>query len=293
MTGRNLSEASAAAMQRRSWKPAPALRSVVSHYAIRAVSLGTRQLYHPLSARNDCFLEFYLHDPFRVVDVATGAIHQAPRMVLVGPHARRREDLIHTGTLKVFHIRFTPIGFSSLFQLRAHSIANRAVNAECVLGLTLRSLEDQLASEPSDRWPSIADRYLMRRIISTRIPPGAVLAASIARSLGRAGGSRPVAELATRHGRSVRHIERLFEDHVGLAPKLYSRIARLQTALRISQQSAADWSSLALQAGYFDQSHMSREFRELTGETPAKFSRLSRTVLPSDVAKTLREIETS
>jgi AraC-like DNA-binding protein len=272
-------------MRLRSWKPTAALRPFVSHFAIREASLGIAQIYHPLPARNDCFLEFYLKDPFRVVNVASGAIHQAPRMVLVGPHTKRREDLIHTGTLKVFHIGFTPVGFSSLFQIPARSVANLAESAECVLGRSIHQLEEQLASTSVDRWPCIAEQFLLRRLISSRPPAGLNLAARIARSLLKHRGSLPVLELAHFHGRSVRQIERVFEDHVGLSPKLFSRIARLQTALQMSRREPVlDWSALALAAGYFDQSHMVRDFRDLTGTTPADFKRLQSETLPADLS---------
>ncbi len=75
----------------------------------------------------------------------------------------------------------------------------------------------------------------------------------------------------------MRQVERIFEDHVGLTPKLFSRIERLQSALRMSQQlPLPDWTALAYSAGYFDQSHMVREFRLLTGETPCSSAPCSR-----------------
>jgi AraC-like DNA-binding protein len=273
------------AMRLRSWKPAAALRQFVSHFAVREASLGSAQIYHPLPARNDCFLEFYLEDPFHVVNVASRAIHQAPRMVLVGPHTKRREDLIHTGTLKVFHIGFTPVGFASIFQIPARSVANLAESAESVLGRSIHQLEEQLASTSVDCWPCIAEQFLLRRLIFSRPPAGLNLAAQIARSLLKHRGSRPVSELAHSHGRSVRQIERMFENHVGLSPKLFSRIARLQTAVQMSQREPLpDWSALALAAGYFDQSHMVRDFGDLTGTTPASFKRLQSGTLPADLA---------
>jgi len=270
------------AMRVRSWRPIPALRSFVDHFAIREAALGTTQIYMPLPARNDCFLEFYLEDRFRVVNVASGAMHYAPRVVLVGPHARRREDLIHTGTLKVFHIGFTPTGFYSLFQIPARSIANSAESADAVLGPSIYELEQQLASAPPSGWCSIAEQFLLQKLISSKTVTGGDLAGRVARSLLAHRGSLPVSELAANHGRSVRQIERIFEDRVGLGPKLFSRIARLQTALQMSQQEPVpDWSALALTAGYFDQSHMVRDFRALTGETPIGFRRLQRVLLPT------------
>jgi AraC-like DNA-binding protein len=84
-----------------------------------------------------------------------------------------------------------------------------------------------------------------------------------------------VSQIAAWHHLSVRQVERIFEAHVGLRPKVFARIERLQRALRMSHGDfKQDWAALALSAGYFDQSHMVREFRVLTGETPLRFKAL-------------------
>jgi transcriptional regulator GlxA family with amidase domain len=86
-----------------------------------------------------------------------------------------------------------------------------------------------------------------------------------------------VAKIAARHNLSVRQMERCFAEHVGTTPKMFSRLMRLQTALEMSRRSGQPaWAETALAAGYFDQSHMVREFRELTGETPVGFAALQK-----------------
>lgn len=258
-----------------SWKPTAVLRPFVSHFAVREACLGAAQIYHPLPPRTDCFLEFYFRNRFQVVNVASGQIHQAPRVVLVGPHGKRREDLIHTGTLKVFHIGFTPTGFASLFQTPGKLIANLAENADSILGPSILQLEEQLAELPTHCWKSAAETFLLHRLTAVKPSASAKLAARIARSLLKHGGSLRISELARSESRSVRQMERVFEEHVGLSPKLYSRIERLNTALQLSQgEPVVDWSALAVAAGYFDQSHMGRDFRDLAGTTPAGFNRL-------------------
>ena len=95
-------------MTARRWKPRVELRPFVEAYGVREASFGLKQAYVPLPARRDCFLEFYLEGLYRIVTVATGAEHWAPRCVLVGPSTQRREDLKLSGVLQVFSIRFSP-----------------------------------------------------------------------------------------------------------------------------------------------------------------------------------------
>jgi AraC-like DNA-binding protein len=70
---------------------------------------------------------------------------------------------------------------------------------------------------------------------------------------------------------SARRFTRLFTLQVGLTPKLFARIQRFQHTLEATQGPAArDWTVVAHECGYFDQSHLIRECRELSGFTPMK-----------------------
>jgi transcriptional regulator GlxA family with amidase domain len=78
-----------------------------------------------------------------------------------------------------------------------------------------------------------------------------------------------VEALATSLGVTARHLERCFESHVGLSPKVLCRLARfhhMRTLLDVARR--PDWSHLACECGYFDQAHLIREFRHFTGRTP-------------------------
>jgi AraC-like DNA-binding protein len=74
---------------------------------------------------------------------------------------------------------------------------------------------------------------------------------------------------------------------VGHAPKPLQRILRLQRALALGRAAGWDAASLALDAGYADQAHMTREFKALAGSTPARLLGVAWGALPmSDLFKT-------
>src|ERR1700759_927334 len=147
----------------RRWKPCAELCPFVEAYSIREAGFGTRQTYVPLPARRDFFLEFYLHDRYRIVTVATGAEHWAPRCVLVGPSTLRIADLKLTGSLRVFSIRFSPVGFRALFGIPARLLRDQAMEAEHVLGPEIAEVHEQLALAETTQWESIAEEYLLKR----------------------------------------------------------------------------------------------------------------------------------
>jgi len=89
--------------------------------------------------------------------------------------------------------------------------------------------------------------------------------------------SRPeasVAEVAECFGRSHRSFIEVFSAEVGMTPKLFQRIQRFQHAFALAGEARKPaWAQLALDCGYFDQSHLIRDFVELAGVTPAEYAR--------------------
>jgi AraC-like DNA-binding protein len=83
-----------------------------------------------------------------------------------------------------------------------------------------------------------------------------------------------VREVARRTGLSYRRFLTIFTAEVGLAPKLFCRIRRFQHVHALAQQTGhIDWAQLALECGFFDQSHLANEFRKLSGLTPTEYQR--------------------
>ena len=69
-----------------------------------------------------------------------------------------------------------------------------------------------------------------------------------------------------------RQLERRFRDVVGLSPRLFANVLRLRSVFdALEANPAAGWTDAALAAGYFDQSHLIRDFRRFVGCTPAQF----------------------
>ncbi len=111
----------------------------------------------------------------------------------------------------------------------------------------------------------------------TAAPAGQVLALRAVAELEASSGAVRVETLAATLGVSRQYLAAQFRDHVGLSPKLFARISRFRAA-RASALTAAtsdaadrhghDWATLALDNGYFDQSHLIRDFQDFTGATP-------------------------
>ncbi len=95
---------------------------------------------------------------------------------------------------------------------------------------------------------------------------------AFARSLARAVADRGAARLgalADAAGTSGRQVERLFARYLGLSPRALARVLRFQDALRmLMRDDARTLAAVAADAGYFDQAHFIRDFRQMTGGVP-------------------------
>ena len=72
-------------------------------------------------------------------------------------------------------------------------------------------------------------------------------------------------------GYSHKHTIKLFKEKCGLPPKMIQRIFRFNSVLTHAQTSSLNWTSLCHEAGYTDQSHFIKDFKQFTGLTPKMF----------------------
>ncbi len=120
----------------------------------------------------------------------------------------------------------------------------------------------------------LIERYLLSRLQYIE-PAGALVGTALA-ALERSGGALRIESLVAQLGVSRQHLAAQFRTHVGLPPKLYARILRFRRATEMLRQpasAAVDWARLALDCGYFDQSHLIHDFHEFADTTPDNFAR--------------------
>ena len=81
-------------------------------------------------------------------------------------------------------------------------------------------------------------------------------------------------EMADMAGVSLRSLQRIFQEEVGVSPRDLLRIARFNEAIRkISENDFKTFADIALESGFFDQPHMENEFKKLVATPPTKFRR--------------------
>lgn len=89
-----------------------------------------------------------------------------------------------------------------------------------------------------------------------------------------------VSGLTEEVGYSRKHLGSIFRNHVGITPKAYMRIMRFQRVIALLEKlEDPDWCDLAIDAGYYDQSHLINDFKRFSGFTPGEYFRSKNDVL--------------
>jgi AraC-like DNA-binding protein len=145
-----------------------------------------------------------------------------------------------------------------------------------LLPRALRHLPERLAGLPGwDARFALLDEVLFAEF--HRDPPRGPLdvVAWGCRRIEATDGLVPIGLLARELGYSPKHVVSLFDEHVGVAPKVFARIVRFDRVIRHLREAPDEpWASLAPRFGYFDQPHLAREVKQMTGLSPAALRRV-------------------
>jgi AraC-like DNA-binding protein len=112
--------------------------------------------------------------------------------------------------------------------------------------------------------------------LTARAPAGLPAVAWTAARIERSAGTASIGSLREEAGLTKNRLASAFGDEVGLSPKVYARIFRFQRLLNLIHQGAPSLVEAALDTGYYDQPHMTAEFREMSGLAPRAFLAASR-----------------
>jgi AraC-like DNA-binding protein len=188
-------------------------------------------------------------------------------LTIVGPRTRAVFKTAH-GVARIVVVRFKP-GWSTLLGVRASELTERYVPLDELWGRAADDLCGDLLAAPDTptALALISDAFARRS--GAAEPASASLARRGARLL--EGDHARVDHVAQRLGVTARHLRRAFADSIGLAPKDFARVVRLQRAVRRAHASR-DWGRIASDAGYYDQAHLIGDFRDLVGITPVELA---------------------
>jgi AraC-like DNA-binding protein len=210
--------------------------------------------------------------PTGCVDLILSLDEQPEADVIAG--ARSQSIVIDTSrALSFIGVRFRPGGAFPFLPLPLGELEGLSVAPTIVWGSGARILREKLleSGTAEDRF-EVLERFLIERLKRSRErQPAVQYALDI---IERTQGTASVADLVEHTGLTARRFIASFRDEVGLAPKVFCRLARFRRVIRSLQEvQEVDWADIALGCGYFDQSHFIHDFRAFAGVGPSAYLR--------------------
>ncbi len=260
------------------FQPHPGLRHYVNCYWVleSAIKPGTENTQQFLSD-GGMELNFNLADSFE--HLASGLKPMIfKNSCLVGALTSNLR-VRPTGQIKCFGVRFHPGGAYPFFPMPALELADHCFDLEAIWGPQGLGLTDHIQDvdlTTIDRI-QILELYLQRQIKRNRKFDLTIEAAVQAISFNK--GQITVDTLAHHTNLSHRQLERKFNEKVGMSPKQLCRIIRFRYVFEyLTRFPGNDWVSVALDCGYYDQSHLIREFKYFTGLNPTAYFNRAREI---------------
>jgi len=197
--------------------------------------------------------------------------HALPAGLVHGVITRKFSQEI-AGSGRVFGVKFRPGGFGAFTGADVGAWTDRVLPLRAALGRDAdRLVADVLPLDTDPDRAAVADAFLLERLPGRDERYDEVL--DIVRAMQEDPALTSVELVARRHAMSERTLQRLFRRYVGVGPKWVLQRARLHDAVdRIDGGRAGDLAALALELGWFDQAHFTRDFTALVGQSPAAYA---------------------
>ena len=169
-------------------------------------------------------------------------------------------------------VQLLPGAAQALFGVSAAELSGRHTPLSELWGAQADSVLQQLAGEGDP----VRQLACLESLLAARLPRVHGQHPALADILGKFAYGDKVEDMVRDSRYSHRRFIALFRQATGVSPKRYARLVRFQGVLAALRTPGAEpLGQLALAAGYSDQAHMNREFREFSGVTPLQYCLLA------------------
>jgi AraC-like DNA-binding protein len=179
-------------------------------------------------------------------------------------------DIVHDGTQRGVQLALTPRGARALLGAPAGALAHGVFPLEDVVGRRCLELTDRLTgaadrTERAEVLDSVLTSWLAEHSYCEPVE-------AMWHRLVLSAGAAPVAIIAADVGYGRRHLAELARAELGLTPKQAARVLRFAHARsRIASAVTTNLAEVAVACGYFDQAHLTNDWKRLAGCTPGEW----------------------
>jgi AraC-like DNA-binding protein len=250
-------------------KPRPELQSFIDNYLIVHLVFDKNNPipYKAYPPRAEQALIFYARGTVTAENPKTRKYYLPYPIIVLGQQINKL-NFHPTSEYLMVKVNFKPGALYRLLSIPNNELTDNFLDAGAVISNEISQINEQLANAMNyEQIIDIVNLYLLNKIKKVKQDTYPVekvanylLANPIQFSLDR---------LASEACLCPRQFDRKFKEHMGIGPKLFSRIVRFNQAYQFKEANpSASWFSIAIQAGYNDYQHLVKDFKEFTNVTP-------------------------
>ncbi|WP_099463902.1 helix-turn-helix domain-containing protein [Parabacteroides provencensis] len=186
-------------------------------------------------------------------------------------------DLTPTGVVNMIAVVFHPFGAKAFFELPIYELSNLIVSADDLSLNSLKELEDKILYTTSDdECIRLIESFLINRLNPFKEYNYKRMAAAVG-TINLCSDELSVSKLAETVCLSKKQFQRIFSEYIGITPKEFMRIVRFHKTLYTLQNNPEmNFTTLAYECGFYDQAHLTREFKLFSGYTPGQYVAICR-----------------
>lgn len=189
---------------------------------------------------------------------------------IIGTMTTYIEDY-YLGEVDMVGIRFSPGGFTAFTQIPIHEFTDKTINLSLIKSVFDESFHDTLSYlDTTEKRIQYLNSYFINLLGKLFQPESRITyAVDLIR---KTHGQLPLAQVSQESCLSLRHFERKFKEIIGISPQAFSNIIRFKSTLSyIKRNPNTSLIDSAFIFGYYDKSHLIREFKKLSGDIPSTF----------------------
>jgi len=190
--------------------------------------------------------------------------------LIIGAH-KKYYTLLENPDTHIVGVKFKQGGAFHFFNMHQKDFSHQIINLHDVLNGESESLRDQLIvpQEPEDI-KRILDHYMLIKVGHSNKSTN--LVSSLMDKVQVTDSRTSIRDLSEHAHISHKHLITLFNQIVGLPPKLVHRLNKFTKVLDVIQnKEKVNWPQVAFECQYYDQAHLINEFKTFSGLSPRKY----------------------
>jgi len=213
-------------------------------------------------------MAFCLNDSFISIDKS----NYLPNSFLYG-QINEFKDLYLANNASFIIVVFQPDGLYKLLGISANELRDKIVTAEEIFGGRAVLLHNKLMSLENLEDTLFELNKFFYKTARKHAHSNQILVQASLNFINTYKGVVTIEQLVKHTGYTERHIERAFSETIGISPKKFGNIIKLHSFLKLLKNKSPqnNLTAICYDAGYFDQSHLIKEFRKYTGITPTEY----------------------